>query len=1237
MKIDILGMGARFRSCRSLQDFERAVYQGNPPTGVPSPDPAQAALDALEDASPGPGRTIAVISNRRGTEDHLEKASLAFQFQMLAPLQVRRGAIFHAWQEAQGWLEAHESGLVLIVLGDKEGSGALLIGQSSSTQKSYATVSGLALGKEMGPVSKQALDRAGISPSLLGLIECLDPLEEMNFAPLSEVQKHFPRPDGGPQTAVGCLRPVIVDTTGIAGLTKTALALHRRSLYGYALQERNLPQPSLSHSSFYIPSQTRPWLDAGESGERRAAVLGHVGPEKHAGQLVLNESPNRRTLPEVRNHLPPDRVHLIPFSGQNESELIQSFNRLEKDLARGKPMREIATRAYHTFRSQPRGYSGALVAHGDDQLQQEIERARQGIGKALSTQQTWTTPRGSYFTAKPLGSSGVAFVYPGAFNSYPGMGRDLFQVFPSLHKKIHTLTPDISHSLAETYLFPRSLVPLSKEEETEHARQFFQHPVELIESGISLSVLHTLLLKDIFQVSPAAAFGYSLGEISMLWAHDIWQNAPQSSETWQESPLFKDRLFGPKTAVREYLNLEDSRENDDFWGSYILKASRQEVQSVIEGKNRAYMTIINAPGEVVIAGLDTACREVISTLDCHALPMPFDAVIHNPAMQSTYDDFVNLYTNDVDPEDGILFYSAAEYQPLILKKDNLARDIARMTCEQVDFPRLVHTVYQGGPRIFIEVGPQKTCSRWIEKILQGQDHAVIPINKKYQADGKGVLKVLALLFSHQVPMDLSPLYDSRRAPDGKDEIQPPSREDVPGRSTVLPGASPRTTGPLEEGGNGHAQEETGVHQTAPDSSPFTRYYRNLDRLTSRTAQSHRAFLDHQAQTMGHLKDMVALKLAVMKGADGQADPQPPLFSEEDIRAFTLGDPQECFGPSYAVFEGRRIPRLPNGPFRFIDRVVDIGGRSGKVETGSWLESEVDLPAQDWYFSGTASGLPYVAIMEIALQPCGFLSAYLGSTLDKPHTDFYFRNLDGEGSLVFQPPFKGRIVKNRVELLSTSRMGEIIIQKYAFRLSCQGQIFYRGETSFGYFTSSALDNQVGLDKGRRVPTWKEQHGDRGRWMYPTSAGEDRQHIEPSQPALPRIDNLWVAAQGGQFNRGYLYLQYPIRDRSWYFDAHFHQDPVMPGSLGVELMSQALQKGSRDLGLPEGSSWRIKPGSTTHWKYRGQVTRRDRRIQLEIHIKEIIHKDQHITLTAKGSLWNNDLRIYEVDPLVLESSG
>ncbi len=1237
MTLRIIGMGARFGHGNSLHDFERAIYHGETPANTKDHDPAAAAREALQDAGSIHQQQVGLIHIGDMSLERLQEET-SFSLHEVQALPVTDGAIFKAWHLAAAWLEDHPDQAALIVSGHEGGAGALLLESGlAAGRPAYARLESLTRHTSPARGCKDALDQSGLSPALVGYIEFLDPIQHDNYSPALDIGPVFSMNGEEPQTAIGSLASQFQDRTGILGVIKTALSIHRRTLYGFYAANDLQPTPALRNSSFYIPPQTRPWLEVHPEVSRVALVTGAIAGREKSGQLIVRETKPRRPLPQVRNDLQQQPTTLIPFSGRTREEILESLKHVEDHHEQGRSLSHTAAYAYAN-ETDKGGWKGALLARNRDEFAQELQRLRKGIEKVIKNESSWSTPRGSYFTTRPLGKSGIAFVYPGAFNSYPGMGRDLFQIYPGMHEDIHTLTEDISHSLAETYLYPRNLTPLNKEQQNAHARRFFDHPVELIESGISLSVIHTLILKDIFGIKPRAAFGYSLGEISMLWANDIWQNASQSSDAWQNSPLFQDLLFGPKKAVRRHWDMKPPAANGDhdFWGSYILKAPRDAVQSAVQKRERVFSTILNAPGEVVIAGWDPHCQAVIEELGCHALPMPFDAVIHNPAMASTYQEFVALYTNEVQPEQGMRFYSAAEYAPLKLEKDHLARQIAKMTCEQVDFPRLVHSVYGSGPRIFIEVGPQKTCSRWIEKILEDQPHAVIPINKKYQGDAAGVLKVLSLLYSHQIELDLAPLYENYLPPQDmiRDRKAKPRQQESP---SSIPGApTPNRTPPVPAPQPPSTPQVPGNGTGDPAIEVYTRYYRDLSRHAARMAHSHQKFLTHQEHILQHIGQLMEMKAQALHQTSGVPSPvREPLYDEDDIQAFTLGDPQECFGPSYAMFEGRRIPRLPNGPFRFIDRVTAVEGESGKLEAGSWLMSEVDVPGSDWYFERQKGTLPMVALMEIALQPCGFLSAYLGSTFDKPETDFYFRNLDGAAQLDAWPQLAGNTIQNRVELLSTSRMGEIIIQKYAFQLQRNGRPFYSGETSFGYFTLSALKNQVGLDRGQRVLPWKEEHPSRGSWT--SLSGVSAPDQEPFRPQVPDLNRLWASPSGGKHGKGYLYLTYPIAPGAWYFDAHFHQDPVMPGSLGVEIMSQALRKGSRILKIADSTRGHIHPGSDTTWRYRGQVTREAGHIQIEVHIRNIQDTARGVSITADGSLWNQDLRIYHVEGLTLEMVG
>ncbi|RLD92835.1 MAG: hypothetical protein DRJ13_16140, partial [Bacteroidetes bacterium] len=207
------------------------------------------------------------------------------------------------------------------------------------------------------------------------------------------------------------------------------------------------------------------------------------------------------------------------------------------------------------------------------------------------------------------------------------------------------------------------------------------------------------------------------------------------------------------------------------------------------------------------------------------------------------------------------------------------------------------------------------------------------------------------------------------------------------------------------------------------------------------AQSHQDFLANQQTLTRNLARLMQIQAGSILDKAFLTKDRKALYSKEQIQAFTRGDHRICFGNTFSGFGDRRIPRLPNGELQFIDRVVQVEAQAEQVLEGSTLTSEYDLPDQAWYKNGSLKSLPHVSILEMALQPCGFLSAYMGSIKGRESQDLYFRNLDGEGKLYLWPTSPGPTITNHVKLLSSSSLEDVIIQKYAFELSWGGQLFY----------------------------------------------------------------------------------------------------------------------------------------------------------------------------------------------------
>ena len=136
------------------------------------------------------------------------------------------------------------------------------------------------------------------------------------------------------------------------------------------------------------------------------------------------------------------------------------------------------------------------------------------------------------------------------------------------------------------------------------------------------------------------------------------------------------------------------------------------------------------------------------------------------------------------------------------------------------------------------------------------------------------------------------------------------------------------------------------------------------------------------------------------GCAANRPPRPALFDSRQLDDFGTGRLSDCLGPAFAKYDDRRIPRIPNGDLKMMSRIVAIAGRVAIYDPPASIDAEYDVPLDAWYLRDSASGeIPYALWMEIALQPCGFLSAYLDTYALVPHGEFYFRNLDGSLRLV----------------------------------------------------------------------------------------------------------------------------------------------------------------------------------------------------------------------------------------------
>jgi 3-hydroxymyristoyl/3-hydroxydecanoyl-(acyl carrier protein) dehydratase len=105
---------------------------------------------------------------------------------------------------------------------------------------------------------------------------------------------------------------------------------------------------------------------------------------------------------------------------------------------------------------------------------------------------------------------------------------------------------------------------------------------------------------------------------------------------------------------------------------------------------------------------------------------------------------------------------------------------------------------------------------------------------------------------------------------------------------------------------------------------------------------------------------------------------------------------------------------------------------------------------------------------------------------------------------------------------------------------------------------------------------------------------------------------------------------VNPTDWFFQAHFFQDPVWPGSLGLESFLQLLKFAARQRWPQLAASHRFAPAvdRAHRWTYRGQILPVNRRVSVAASVTHVVEAPLP-ALWAEGYLMVDGLPIYRME--------
>jgi acyl transferase domain-containing protein/phosphopantetheinyl transferase len=598
---------------------------------------------------------------------------------------------------------------------------------------------------------RRAYGSSRIDPASIGLIEAHGtgiPLgDKTEIAALRNVFGE--RRGTGGSIALGSVKSMIshcIPAAGIAGLIKSALALHHKILPP-TLCERINPELEIGRTPFYINTQAAPWISrVGEP--RRAGInsFGFGGINTHA---IVEEAPREAGRPLQLTAWP---VELCVFSADSREALSARLQDLVDTLDGGTPwsLAEIAAALAAGDRHQR--HRLALVARDADELRKQLGQALKKL--ADTADRSWATRGGSHYCEETLAGR-LAFLFPGEGSQYLGMLAELALHFDEVRSWFdfwRSLYDEPPGDGRTDIVFPPAT------ELTDERRTALEQRLNAMDVGseavfIGAQAMNALLLA--LGIEPDVMLGHSSGESSALAA---------SRAIEAESPSELAGFIRRLNQTYERVLGEDKIPTGALLTVGAIPFEVIDAQIAAQG-GTAVVAMDNCANQVVLYGDTGAIAELQASLGAAGgicMPLPFDRGYHTPAFAEVSAAFHGFYREIGLGSPKLPLYSCAAVD-VFPEDPGAVRDLAAAQWStRVRFRETLAKMHDDGVRYFVEVGPSGNLTAFVNDILSGREHVALATNQRRRGGLEQFLKAVAELYVHGRAGNLQRLFSARR-------------------------------------------------------------------------------------------------------------------------------------------------------------------------------------------------------------------------------------------------------------------------------------------------------------------------------------------------------------------------------------------------------------------------------------------------------------------------------------------
>ncbi len=1119
--------------------------------------------------------------------------------------------------------------------------------------KGFGAAGGMAT--ESGTVSQEtyrmslerAIQEAGIGSSDISLFEThgsgICDEDAMESKALNAISTGT-----GLHCAVNSTKPIVGHmgaASGLSSLVKTSLCLYHALIP--PMPDYRLPGDIAWEERFHVPIKPQYWFRDRQTSPRRACVAAmtsdgnctHVLLEGYEEAGIISA---QGVAQDKLRPLGYQSSGLFVVEGDHDHEIMENldilWDQIRTGVSTGRPMERIARIWYEKKGCRPAKKKAlSLVVKDIHEAENEIYKAKQLVtsGKKGSA----PGHANIFYTPEPLGASaGIAFVFPGSGNHYPGMGRDMGTQWPSILCRMDAETRQLKRQM-----IPERFVPYrtswENRWETDAFHQIHADPLFAIFGQVMHGSVTAKLMQQ-FIAPPKAVIGYSLGETAGLVAMGAWKGQDHLLERMVNSPLFKTALAGPCLSLRRAWNIDPEKRFE--WQVVVVDRAADEVMTVIEQLPNTRLLIINSPRESVIGGEKESIRKVVKMLGCNTVVLDGVVTVHCDAVKAVEEDYRQLHLHPTDPPGNIRFYSCAWGHAYDLTSEKAAASILDQALNGFDFTRTIQQAYDDGIRVFIEMGPRASCTRMIQQTLEGSSHLAVAVNRSDDNEYLAMLKILGALSAERVSVNLEKLYGNTSYPPEIigviDESIDPLIKDEPSPGSQYESVPDLVAREFMQSVQDNAQATSEAHKSFLE-------------ISSRMTKSYEEAIALQAQLMSvHIEQTDRIGAIATGSGKRQTSEIAPVYSRKDCLEFATGSVAKVFGPEFEVVDTYQARvRLPDEPLMLVDRVVSLVGKKCSLGNGR-IVTEHDVLPGAWYLDGNRA--PACISVE-AGQADLFLSSYLGIDHVVKGRRTY-RLLDACVTFFRGLPQPGETIRYDIEIEKFIRQGDTHLFFFKFKgFIGDNLLIQMKDGCAGFFTEEEVRNSGGI-VAKKTDGARSKDVAKREWRHPAPVTMDA-FSETALDALrsgrlgdafgevfqgkTMAPSLWLPdghlrlidrvltfdPYGGSFGRGMIRAEADVHPDDWYLTCHFVDDMVMPGTLMYECCAHTLRVFLQRIGWiseKEDACYEPVVGVESLLKCRGPVTPKTRHVVYEIEIKEMGYgpepyaiADAH--MTADGS--------------------